>query len=862
MSYSTYLGGSGFDVITGIAVDGYGNVYLTGYTNSHDLPRAGSVLSVPAAATCGSGENTYTCFDAFIAKVDPTGQGTIYIAYLGGSGDDYATGIAVDSAGSAYITGYTNSPDFPTINAVQPLPGGGSCGAPTQPTACLDAFAAKLDPFGSEWIFATYLGGGSDDFAEGIAVAASGSIAITGTTTSLDFPMHGALLSEWGGGGSDAFVAMLDPNGTRFLFSTYLGGSGDDYGSSLAIDAQEGIYLAGYTNSADLPSTGGPQSTYSGGTCGALSSTFLCFDAYATKLSADGSLVEYLTYLGGTGGDYANGIAVGAEGSATIAGMTTSQDFPTTYKVFQISGGGNNTDAFVARLNPLGTALIYSTYLGGTGAEAVNAVAVNSDGRAFVAGYTYGSGVSGVNLLGSSGFYDFVLAVLGDDGSALEFSASMGGTAQEKARAVAVDGLGNVFVAGETFSTDFPVSRELQSAYAGGSFDGALTKFALGDLPFLHAAPVQIEFGEQRVASASEPRAVRLTNIGAGELAFESFEAAGNFAVAANNCASLESGSGCEVSLRFLPSTTGPRVGSLTVRHDGFEDTTRIELTGLGIAPETRLSVTSVIYESQLVGTESGPEEITLSNTGTASLELSGIALSGEFKQSNDCTSSIPVDGSCKVNISFIPRTSGDRTGSLAVIEDLPGGSKQVSLSGRGTDFALSASPGEAAVRAGEPATYTLTVIPLSGFRGNLSLACAGAPKAATCLISPALASLDGSNPAEAKVTVSTATRARTFAPPRRPSGPVQPALLCGAVLTVILLSCGLRRPSRHSTPLRNSWDLALVLTFAGLMNACGGGISNLSTPSSGTPPGTYTIRVTGTVGGVTRGAELALLVR
>lgn len=849
----------------GVATDEAGNLYLTGYTNSPDLQGTNLTQSALAGGECGGGADAHPCFDAFVAKIDPTGQRVIYAAYLGGSANDYATAIAVDKAGNAYITGYTNSMDLPTANAAQSVPGGGACGPADRLTTCFDAFVAKLDPTGATWIYLTYLGGSSDDLAQSIAVDAAGSAAVTGSTLSPDFPVVRAIYSDFGGGASDGYMAKFDPSGSQLLFSTYLGGSGDDFGTGIAFDSGGGIYLTGYSNSPDLPTTAGPQASYSGGTCGALTSTFPCFDAYAAKLSAEGSSREFLTYLGGSGGDYGHGIAVDAAGNVTIAGMTTSQDFPVTIPTYQTSGGGSNTDAFVLRLNSAGTALAYSTYLGGIGAEAATGVAVDASGRAFITGYVHGSGFPLLNAVqtANGGFYDAFLAVLNADGTGLGFSTYLGGTGHDKARAVAVDRFGNAYLAGETFSADYPVARALQPGYAGGAFDAIATKLSLGDALVLHAAPAHIEFGEQRVSTASEPRPITLTNIGAVELVFEGIEATGDFKVS-GDCAPLAPGMGCDLWLTFVPLARGLRAGSLKIHHNGPEAVTELELAGTGVAPEIRLSSSSITFASQLVGTESGPQDIALTNPGTASLELSGISVHGDFIQSNDCPSSIPVNGGCTISVTFTPKTAGDHAGGVAVTNGLPEETRIASLAGSGTDFTLTALPGEAVVNAGESAAFTLTVSPLGGFRQSLLLGCSGAPKAANCSVSEQRIELDGKNPLEVKVIVSTTGRAMTMPPTTGPGWPALLGFFCLTLFSAIASSGHSRCQRRRMSPLRVSFSLACLWTFGLLINGCGGGggISNLPAPSQGTPAGTYALNLTGTFDSVTRSTVVALVVR
>ncbi len=850
--------------MSGAAVDSAGNLYLTGHTNSPDLPVADAAQSSLAPGTCGDAENAYPCFDAFVAKIDPTGQRVIYAAYLGGSANDYATGIAVDSAGNAFVTGYTSSTDLPTVNAAQPAHGGGACGPVNQPTTCLDAFVAKLDPAGSSWVYVTYLGGGSDDLAQSIAVDAEGGAAVTGSTLSLDFPVFRAIHSDFGGGASDGFVAKFDPSGLQLAFSSYFGGSGDDFGTGIAVDPEGSVYLVGYTNSPDLPTTAGPQANYSGGTCGALTSTFPCFDSFAARLSADGSSREFLTYLGGSGGDYAYGIAVDETG-VIIAGKTTSQDFPATFRAFQASGGGSNTDAFVVRLDRMGNAAVYSTYLGGVGAEAATGVAVDASGRAFITGHFHGSGFPLLNPVqaASGGFFDAFFAVLNEDGTALEFSTYLGGAGHDKARAVAVDRFGNAYVVGETFSADYPVARALQPGYAGGAYDAVATKLSLGDTPVLHTAPAHLDFGEQRVSTASEARPVTLTNIGAGDLVFERIEAPGDFRLS-GDCAQLAPGMNCEVWLTFAPLANGPRAGSLRIHHNGPEAVTQLELAGTGVAPEIRLSSSSVNFGSQLVGTESEPQDIALTNPGTASLELSGISAHGDFIQSNDCPASIPVNGGCTITITFAPQSAGDHAGGLAVTNGLPEETMNATLAGSGTDFTLTALPGEAVVSAGESAIYTLTVSPLGGFRQTLLLDCSGAPKAAICSASKLRIELDGKNSVEVKITVSTTGKAMTMPPAGEPGWPALLGFFCLTLFSA-MASCGHSRcQQRRLSLLGASFVLASLWAFGLLMNGCGGGggTSNFPATLQDTPAGTYTLILTGTFDSVTRSTPVALVVR
>src|SRR5437667_430244 len=263
--------------------------------------------------------------------IDPT---LVDSTYLGGSGWDYGYGIAVDAAGSAYVTGVTSSTDFPTASALQATNGGGVEG---------DAFVTKLDPTGSALVYSTYLGGSGDDYGYGIAVDAAGSAYVTGSADSTDFPTVNPLQAANGGVG-DAFVSKLDATGSALLYSTYLGGSARDAASGIAVDGAGSAYVTGYTISTNFPTMNPLQAAHGGGYS----------HAFVTKLDAAGSALLYSTYLGGSARDAASGIAVDGAGSAYVTGLTRSANFPTVNPL-QAAYGGGHGGALVTQLNATGT---------------------------------------------------------------------------------------------------------------------------------------------------------------------------------------------------------------------------------------------------------------------------------------------------------------------------------------------------------------------------------------------------------------------------------------------------------------------------------------------------------------------------
>jgi hypothetical protein len=346
--YSTYLGGNGFEASGGIAVDGSGNAYVTGFTESTDFPTVGSYQSDQPGP------------DVYVAKLSPAGDSLVYSTYLGGDDFEASGGIAIDASGSVYVSGFTASTDFPTLNPIQT----------DQPDG--DAFVTKLAPSGSSLVYSTYLGGDGFDDGAGIAVDGSGSAYVTGGTDSTDFPTVGPYQADQPG--NDAYVAKLSPTGDSLAYSTYLGGDGWDATWGIAVDGTGSAYVTGGTGSTDFPTLGHYQTDQPGG------------DAFVTKVSPAGDGLVYSTYLGGDDYDESLAIAVDGTGSATVTGYTDSTDFPTRHA---IQTHQFPTDAFVTRLSPSGNSLVYSTYLGGSSDVDIGyGLTVDALGNAYVTGYT------------------------------------------------------------------------------------------------------------------------------------------------------------------------------------------------------------------------------------------------------------------------------------------------------------------------------------------------------------------------------------------------------------------------------------------------------------------------------------------
>jgi len=748
LSFSTYLGGANGEIGYGIAVDSDGNVYVAGSTGSVDFPTAGPLQS----ATVGD-------FDAFVSKLGPTGTALVYSTYVGGTGFDRGTGIALDASGNAYVTGMTASNNFPTTaNAFQTTFGGGTCGT----SFCSDAFVAKVKADGSALVYSTYLGGSDADFGQGIAVDNAGSAYVAGSTLSANFPTASPLQAT-GGGNSDAFVTKLNPDGTALAYSTFLGGADADFGQAIAVNAAGNAFVAGYTFSTNFVTVSPLQNANAGSA-----------DAFVAELDPPGTAMVYSTYLGGSGLDRAAAIAVDGSGSAYVTGDTNSPDFPITNGALQsVTGGGTCgsspcSDVFVAKLGPGGSPLVYATYLGGTDIDQGAGIAVDAAENAVVTGFTRSDdfplasplqAAFGGGTCDSAPCSDAFITQINPAGTATVYSTYLGGNDTDSGQAVALDASGNTYVTGSTASANYPVTVGAIQIARGGNAptgDAFVAKISAADAPAVAMSPQKLTFADQSTGFPSDAQTLTLTNSGSAPLTITSVVTHGDFAQT-NTCGTSVAAGGatCTVSVTFTPTDLGDRTGDVTITDEASGSPHVIALAGTGItpAPAVTLSPTSLDFPDQTYNATSSPLTATLTNSGTAALTITEFAVTGDFAQTNDCPLSpatLAVGAHCVLSVTFTPTSSGALTGAVSITDDgsnATGGKHTLTLTGNGIPiFSLSADKTlETITRGTDSATFTISAAGPSDFTGDIALSCPSSGSA-TCTFNPTSIKVGGTS--------------------------------------------------------------------------------------------------------------------
>jgi uncharacterized repeat protein (TIGR01451 family) len=697
LEFSTYLGGSSTDSAEDVFVDAHGDLYITGYTLSTNFPTDDSL-----DGTC---TNCAIYEDVFVSKINAAGQSIIYSTYLGGSQADRGTGIAVDHAGNAYITGETRSADFPLATPLQAAPGGGS-----------DVFVAEIDASGNTLVYSTYLGGNGTDAASDIAVDASQNAYVTGYTESPDFPVAAPLQPTCHEDTyeSDAFVTRIAALGGSMPFSTCLGGAGGDAGTAIALDAAGQAYVVGATSSTDFPTvpTGAALQPVLAGSS----------DAFVMKLDTAAPAIVYSTFLGGQIGDLARGVAVDATGAAYVAGQTTSDDFPV---VNAYRSSGADVEAFLAKLDPAGTALQYSTFHGGSSHDAALAIAVDALGRAYIAGSTRSSDFPLADPLQSmyAGATDAFVTRFSAAAAIPEYSTLLGGAGEDQALAIAVTALGDAFVAGYTGSANFPIANPIQATKAGGidafvlkiageKADVQLDKSDAPD-PVIAGSPLSYTLtvvnngpsvATDVVLTDVLPASTTLVSVSAGQ------GTCGD-AAAAVTCelGSLAAGANAIVTIVVTPNTASPALtntAQIAAREpdpsSGNNHATTVTLVhpAGGLAAEITPTPEAVDFGSVAIGAAKATL-VTVRNDGAGALMIESLALVGadavHFALTRDeCSgASLVTDQMCEAEVAFSPASEGGKTAGLALTSNDPDENPLVvpftatATQGTGTDYRI-----------------------------------------------------------------------------------------------------------------------------------------------------------------------------
>ena len=841
LTYSTYLGGTGAEQAGAIAVDASGNAYITGSTQSLDFP-----TSAPFQAT-----NTGLT-DVFVAKISAGGSGLVYSTYLGGSANDQGLGIALDAAGNAYVVGQTQSAIYPTtagaFRTACSVDGSGNCA---------DAFLSKLSADGSTLLYSTYLGGSASDTATSVAADSAGNVYLTGQTQSSDYPTTAGAFQtacRIGSDGScaDAFVSKLSPAGLGvgdLVYSTFLGGSGNDSASAIAIDGASDIYVAGQSQSLDFPTTSGAfQAACHTDALGN------CADAFIAKLAPTGngaSDLVYSTYLGGSGPDKANGLAVDVISKVYLTGNTQSSDFPSTSGSWQtackLDGLGNCADGFIAKLNPAASgaaSLVYATFLGGSGIDHANGVAVDTSGNVFVTGTTASVDFPLANALQVTpgGGTDAFVAKLNAASSAVIFSSYLGGSNNDRGVGIALDSAGDAYVTGLTLSPNFPTSNPLQgscSSCATGSADVFVAELSSLQLPVASLAPSTLSFGSVDVGTNSSAATVTLTNVGDAPMSLDGVGATGDFSQT-NTCGGrVAPAASCIINVTFTPTAGGTRTGTLAVTDNAGGSPHTINLTGTGISGAwVRLSSGTLSFGNQLVGAVSSPQTVTLTNTGNLTLAISKLNLTPtsqvSFSQTNTCGGTVAAGASCSITVTFAPTTTGAKAVALSVTDNAPGSPHTVSLTGTGV----------------------APVVALSVVKLTFNTQAVGTTSVAKTVIL--------SNTGTGTLLISSITASGDYAQTNTCGGSVAPAGSCTISVTFAPTASGTR--SGSVTISDNSSTKSQVITLSGAGTAVAAAPASLKfgaqTVNTSSPPQTVTLKNVGAtavaLNGITTSGDFA----
>jgi hypothetical protein len=688
--YSTYLGGSGFDVPASIAVDTLGEAYIAGTTTSQDFPVFNAYQSA-ALANQGGAYGNY----GFLTKFATNGSSVNYSTYFAGNTNVANCGsscyptpyseisaVAVDANGNAYVTGTTNTSNFPFTS--------GAYLTSNSPVAdATIGFVSKFASAGTTLDYSTYFYGSSGNPVgiEAITVDGTGSAYITGTVSSdTTFPTTSTSIcnpSVSGVGCSYAFVSKFDPTAANLLYSTFLGLNNYASPQSIALDSSNNAYVVANTNSSAF------------GTNNAIEGYTNQNDVLLVEIDASATTELFATYLGGSGDDFANGIALDANGNIYVVGSTNSSDFPVTQGAFQnVLGGG--TDAFVVKI----------------GSNSAPAAASSPSALQYAEESVGSTSTTQTVLLRNMGSAALSISSIATSGDFSETNTC---------------GADIAAASSCTFSVTFAPTAEgarsgqivIQDNAAGSPHVISLS--GIGSSGVVTLAPTSLTFSAQQLGTSSAAQTVTLTNSGNASLSINNIQATGDYSQT-NNCPStLSSGSNCTLNIMFTPTVAGTRSGSVSVSDNLSNSPQTVALTGTAYLTAITAAPASLTFGTQMLNTASAAQVVTVTNASASAVTVSSVVAAGDFAQTNNCSAVAPNGGSCNISVTFTPTTTGIRTGTVTITDNAQGSPQIVSLTGTG-----SATAAPIATLSPTSLTFTAQQVGTSGAAQAVSLTNSG----------------------------------------------------------------------------------------------------------------------------------------
>ncbi len=880
VAYSTFIGGASLaTVANSVVVDAQGSAYLTGYVEGLGFPTTPGAFQTTITA---ANPNTQT---PFVTKLSPDGSSLVYSTLVGANDSaSFASAIALDAQGNAYVTGQTDSLNFPTTaGAFQ----GGVLDPNIFSTNTNRGFVFKLNSSGSALLYSTLLHGSgatSANHMDQIQVDSAGNAFVIGGIETSDFPTTPGVFRPAAIALTGGILVKLNPTGTALVYSTYTFGSFSTQ-DSLVVDGAGNAYIAGLTagvssatnqfvttpgvfqSSDPAPSEVGPRGFVAK------------FNPQATELVFS-TLVTSLPDSIGSVRNTVQSLALDGSGNIYIVGDTWSPNWPVTAGAFQATIGGGTggpgfNDAFVAKLSPDASALLYSSYLGGSNEEFGGGIVVDPSGQVAVTIQTQSTDfpctaqhisctLSRVGQFVSP--HDLALSIVNAGGTALTYSTYVGpndfGGTPGNGGSLAQDSALNLYIGGRTAGANFPTTPgAFQSTYPGGGDSGYVIKISpnAASMPVIAYSPTSLAFANQTVGTSSAAKTITVSNTGNAALTLGgfSFSGAGDFKETTTTCgASLAAGATCTFNIVFTPLVTGAISDTVQITSNASGVPPTVALSGTGVAPAAptvTLTPASLTFGNQVQGTSSTPQAITVANTGNAPLTGISITLSANYSFTTNCGATLAAGATCSISVTFSPTTIGSLPGQVAIADNASNSPQKVALTGTGLaastpDYGVSTTSGSATVVDGQAATFTINVSGAGGaFNTPVTLTATGLPPGATATFNPASLT-PGAGTATSTLTIQTAKTAAMH----------QLRLWSLGVPAFAFILLAVPRRRRAFLHGKSSLMLCLLVTLAvGItMTGCGGG-------SAKTPPAaTFTITISATSGATVHTTTVNLTVQ